>query len=296
MLTIFATPKAFEGHIGIIQHNAIKSWTLLNPKPEIILFGDEKGTKEICQELNLKHIPILSLNEYGTPLLSDLFQQGQQLAKNDLVCYVNADIILMNDFIQMLIQVQKLKKPWLVTTRRWDVDITEPINFEKSKWQSELQDLINVKGVLREGGVDFFVFKKGLYKIIPSFAIGRNYWDDWICWEARRCGAMVINAADIVMAVHQNHSYSYLGGSQAWRDQPELQHNWRLIGGWQYIFCKSLPTHNLKKSGMVKSPFYNYFIHIFYRARSFVVQSTYNLRRSLGLYRWWIQRKKLNKE
>lgn len=46
MLTIFSYPKPFKGHIDVIQRNAINSWTLLNPKPEIILACDEEGTKE----------------------------------------------------------------------------------------------------------------------------------------------------------------------------------------------------------------------------------------------------------
>ena len=39
-LTIFAMPKAFSGHTGMIQNNAIRSWARLDPKPEILLFGD----------------------------------------------------------------------------------------------------------------------------------------------------------------------------------------------------------------------------------------------------------------
>lgn len=30
MLTIFATPKPFQGHVGIIQRNAIGSWVRLH--------------------------------------------------------------------------------------------------------------------------------------------------------------------------------------------------------------------------------------------------------------------------
>jgi hypothetical protein len=43
MLTIFSTPKPFHGHSGIIQRNALKSWTLLHPDVEVILFGIEDG-------------------------------------------------------------------------------------------------------------------------------------------------------------------------------------------------------------------------------------------------------------
>ncbi len=56
MITIFTIPKPFKGHISVIQKNAIKSWTLLEPSCEIILFGDEEGAEEIAQELSLRHI------------------------------------------------------------------------------------------------------------------------------------------------------------------------------------------------------------------------------------------------
>ena len=57
MLTIFSTPKPFVGHIDIIQRNAIKSWTLLHPDVEVILFGDEEGAAEVCQEFGIRHEP-----------------------------------------------------------------------------------------------------------------------------------------------------------------------------------------------------------------------------------------------
>ena len=54
LLTIFATPKRFQGHIGVIQRNAIASWTHLKPKPEIILFGTDEGTAEIARGFGVK--------------------------------------------------------------------------------------------------------------------------------------------------------------------------------------------------------------------------------------------------
>ena len=43
MLTFFTTAKPFRGHNAIIQRNALKSWTLLRPDVEVILFGDDEG-------------------------------------------------------------------------------------------------------------------------------------------------------------------------------------------------------------------------------------------------------------
>lgn len=50
MLTIFSIPKAFNGHIGDIQRNAINSWTRLQPECEILLLGDDEGTGKAADE------------------------------------------------------------------------------------------------------------------------------------------------------------------------------------------------------------------------------------------------------
>jgi len=138
MLTIFAMPKPFEGHIATIQRNAITSWTLLNPRPEIILFGEENGVSEIARELGLRHIPKVNRNEYGTPLLNDLFDSAQNLAVNSIVCYVNADIVLLSDFSAAVKQIVSWRPRFLMIGRRWDVDITEPLNFSQAGWELPL--------------------------------------------------------------------------------------------------------------------------------------------------------------
>ena len=56
MVTIFSTPKPFTGLNKIIQWNAIKSWKNLGEDYEIILLGNDKGVKEICDELDLIHL------------------------------------------------------------------------------------------------------------------------------------------------------------------------------------------------------------------------------------------------
>ena len=71
-LTILAMPKPFRGHIGIIQRNAIRSWTLLRPSCEIVLFGDDTGVSAAAAELGVRHVPNVARNEYGTPLVNDV--------------------------------------------------------------------------------------------------------------------------------------------------------------------------------------------------------------------------------
>ena len=95
MLTLFCAPKAFIGHFAIIQRNAIRSWTQLRPVCEIILLGNEEGIAELACELELRHIPEIPRNEFGTPLIDGIFETARSLATGDILGYVNADIILM---------------------------------------------------------------------------------------------------------------------------------------------------------------------------------------------------------
>src|SRR5687768_18475812 len=123
MLTIFAVPKPFEGHTGRIQRNAIRSWSLLHPRPDIVLFGDEDGIAETAATLDVRHEPVVSRNEFGTPLLSDLFARARQSSPQRLLCYVNADIILMRDFTASVTNAAHHRRNFLLIGQRWDIGI-----------------------------------------------------------------------------------------------------------------------------------------------------------------------------
>src|SRR5436190_23067843 len=98
MLTIFATLKPFRDSAALIQRNAILSWTRLKPRPEVMLIGNEAGVAEFAREHSLRHVPEMERNAYGTPLVSSIFAQAERHAEGDRLAYVNADIILLNDF------------------------------------------------------------------------------------------------------------------------------------------------------------------------------------------------------
>ncbi|MDQ1265968.1 MAG: hypothetical protein QG635_1120, partial [Bacteroidota bacterium] len=72
-VTIFTMPKPMSGHIETIQRNAFKSWTKLNPVPEIFLSGNEQGIKQTANELKIGLLSGISENEFGTPLVNSIF-------------------------------------------------------------------------------------------------------------------------------------------------------------------------------------------------------------------------------
>jgi hypothetical protein len=198
LLTIFATPKKFEGHIGVIQRNAIESWTRMRPQPEIILFGTDAGTAEIAAEFGLRHVPSVKCNEWGTPLVSDLFEQAEHLCQTKVLAYVNSDIILFDDFAQAIGRVAAAGHNFLMVGRRTDVDVKEPVDF-RSDWAPAVREHARRDGVLQIArSIDYFAFSRGLYPAMPPLAIGRFWWDNWLLWKARAVGATVVDVSRAV--------------------------------------------------------------------------------------------------
>ena len=238
MLTLFTIPKPSRGHIGVIQRNAIQSWTLLRPACEIILFGDDDGTAEAAAEFGVRHVSDVARNEYGTPLVNDIFEKAQRPASHDVLCYVNADIILMSDFVAAVQHVSKKKQLFLMVGQRRDLEVNEPLDFNDSKWESRLRAVVVQHGSLHgQSGIDYFVFRRRLYTEIPPLAIGRSVWDNWLVYRARSRGAAVIDATPVVMAVHQNHDFSHHPqGEDGVRGGPEKERNLKLAGGRSHRF------------------------------------------------------------
>lgn len=225
-------PKPFDGHIGIIQRNAISSWTRLSPRPEIILFGDETGTADIAREFGLRHIPQIRRNEKTTPYLDDLFAQAQAAASFPIMAYINSDIILFDEFERAIESVAAWRPQFLMAGRRCDIDLTVAIDFSAGDWERRLRDDVTRRGKKRSvSWIDYFVFPRGMYREVPPMLIGRMWWDNWLVWKAAEIGAPVVDASPCVLAVHQNHPYPYAGGFFATWQSDEGQWNERLAEG-----------------------------------------------------------------
>ncbi|RAM49587.1 MAG: hypothetical protein C6Y22_21390 [Hapalosiphonaceae cyanobacterium JJU2] len=254
-ITIFTVPKAFKGHIGLIQKNAIQSWKLLTPRPQIILFGNEEGIDEISNQLDVIHVPDIEFNEYGTPLLDGIFRQAQELAQGSILSYVNSDIILLNDFLVAVKQLQVASLHYfLMIGQRTDVNITEPLDFDVPDWDTKLAHFAIKQGKLASVVcMDYFVFPKPLYSEIPSFAVGRGHWDHWMTYYAHKLEIPIVDATDVVTAIHQNHNYTHLSGgrSAAYVTGEEAKQNAKLAGD-VHMANGSVATWKLTSLGLKK--------------------------------------------
>src|ERR1043166_7117019 len=138
MLTFLTTAKPFAGHNGVIQRNALKSWKLLHPDVEVILFGDESGAAEAARELGLRHEREVERSARGAKRLDSMFERGQAMARHEVMCYCNCDIVLMEDFRRAVERVAKARKRFLMVGRRWDVNIASRYAFGQD-WQERLR-------------------------------------------------------------------------------------------------------------------------------------------------------------
>ena len=257
MISFFTTAKPFAGHNGVIQRNALTSWTLAAPNAEVILFGDEKGAAETAQELGIKHVAEVERVLEGPKVLRSFFDTAQRMAKHDVVCYVNCDILLAEDFAAAVARVQSTEKEFLMVGRRWDTDVTTPIAFEEPGWTEQLRNRARTQGQQRSGDwIDYFAFRKGFYLgKMPEMVIGRVFWDQWLVWKASSMGAAVVDASEAVMAIHQNHDYGYhpAGKTGVWTDAWSLR-NYELAGGRWHLRTIDDATLTLGPQGLRANP------------------------------------------
>jgi hypothetical protein len=252
-ITLFSAPKPFtDPHIATIQHNAVRSWSLL-PDVDVILLGEETGLAEAARELGVKHIPHVERNANGTPLISSMIELARENSSSDLLCIINADMILMPDFVEAARTLRLKRDTFVLLSQRWDLDVTQPIEFTQG-WQNRLLSMVHRQGILhRPAGSDFFLFPRSCYTSIPDFTIGRAGWDNWMIYKARREGWPVIDCTPSVMIVHQNHDYSHLPGGRPHYEHPDTNENIRLAGGQANIRYTILDaTHQLVDGTLVR--------------------------------------------
>jgi len=254
-LTIFSAPKPFtDPHIDLIQRNAIRSWLNIGEGVYVILIGDEPGMNDIASEFPVGYIPDVERNSSGTPLVSSIFTLAHQAAASPYLAYVNADIILLPEFLDTLKQVSAIEKQFLIIGQRWDLDIEYPINFSPG-WDLKVIADVEKSGSLHlPAGSDYFIYPRPLFEEIPDFAIGRAGWDNWMIYSAKKHNWTVIDATPSNRVVHQNHDYAHLPGGKPHYEQDESYINEGLAGGRHNLYMVLDSDKQLCNGGLKRPP------------------------------------------
>lgn len=183
---------------------------------------------------------------------SYIFERAQAIASHDILCYCNCDILLSSDFLRSVNRVATDEPKFLMVGRRWDTDITSPIDFGNPSWWQNVRDMASQANHQRDQWfIDYFAFRRGLYRSIPDMVIGRVYWDNWLLWCAGKQGAAVVDASSEVLAIHQNHDYGYhkQGKTGVWNDEL-AQRNLQLAGGRAHVHSMCEANYVLTQSGL----------------------------------------------
>lgn len=230
--TIFSAPKAFnDPHIATIQRNAILSWLHLGEQVEVVLVGDEAGMADVAAEYGVPQLMDVRRNQSGTPLVSSIFELAREASSSPLLTYINADVMLLPDFVEAARLVAQQAKHFLLIGQRWDLDVRHVLDFSPG-WEQLLLTDVHRRGHLHPpAGSDYFVFPHAMFSEMPDFAIGRAGWDNWMIYHARQQGYPVIDGTPSIIAIHQDHDYSHLPGGRPHYEQPESRHNEALAGG-----------------------------------------------------------------
>jgi hypothetical protein len=152
MLTIFTAPKPFQGLIDVIQRNAIGSWKQIDPNVEIFLIGEEDGIAEAAEQMGVQHFPDVGKNEHGTPLVSSIFEIAREHSRHANLCFVNADIIFLDDLLESVERFSQKFDQFLVVGQRWDLAIDTLIRFENG-WVEEARTRLRKSGRLHPPAV-----------------------------------------------------------------------------------------------------------------------------------------------
>ena len=239
MITFFTIPKPFEGHIGVIQRNALRSWSRAAPGAQVIAIGER------VEEPGVESIAEVARNDHGTPLLDDTFRLAHEHARHDLLCFCNTDILLPPALARVT-SIAGRRSPFLLVGECRNVRVCEELDAVPERLSGK-----------RRGAdaLDYFVFSRGLYGDVPPFAAGRPGFDNWLVWRARAAGATVIDATWALPALHQDHAYTHVGSIRERNAGSEAEANRRLIGGGrERLFSRFDATHRLVGSRLLPNP------------------------------------------
>lgn len=253
LATIFTTPKPFDGHTGMIQRHAIRSWLRLAPAVEVLVGGDDQGVAEACDELGAVHLGALRRSPSGTPRLDDLFARAHERATGEVLIYANADILFFSDLIDVLGRLLAGEHhDFLAIGRRTDLDVTTPLTIEAPGWETSFVAEARRRGSLAPVVCkDYFAFPRHLYRELPEFLVGRGNWDNWMVHHAKTLSVPVVDLTASLFAVHQNHDYGHLkrGRLEAYVTGDEARHNER-VGGGKHVVSGASADWELTAAGL----------------------------------------------
>lgn len=247
MLTVITTFKPFEGIFDKIQRNALESWLKFIKNCDVVVAGEEQGVVDVVNEYGLKLVKEIKRSKFGTPLFSEIIQKGERVADYEYICFTNGDIILLDDFTTTFKILKRSLEDFLALSIRTNLEISQRLNLDDQQIitmlkAKALESKMRRKFPSRGAGFDVAVFRKGFFKDIPPFVVGRgNAYIRWMIYYTKMRKKPVIEISPAITAIHQNHEYTHIKDPKINLLSPSRGQNTYLpIQGEEYLLNSSL--------------------------------------------------------
>lgn len=215
MISFLSSPKAFLGIAKSIQINAINSWKAVHPDVEIILYGDSEGTDKICFDLDILQVKNIDSSPSGIPYFNAIVNHANLHAKYDIQIYLNCDILMTSGVVSIIKNVN-LQKFLLIGQR---IDLTEGTDLDvtQDSWRQNLVELSEQRraNFHPPTGIDYFIFKRGLWDGLLPLIIGRGGYDNALLAYCLKQNIQIIDGSYVNIAVHQYHDYGHVTGGES---------------------------------------------------------------------------------
>lgn len=178
-MVIFTSFKPSTGAAAEIQRRALDNWRLCFPDSRIITFeGSLVPFREMVEKVERETDADILMYVNGDVL----FEEGNVLTQSHCIAEAAGILSFGNDF--------------LLTGQRIDI----------------LAD--GTKRLHRPSGMDYFVFRRGMFRDLPRVLMGRAYCDSALVAYCLRKWISVIDASFALRVEHQFHDYGHVKGGR----------------------------------------------------------------------------------
>jgi hypothetical protein len=212
MISFLSSPKPFSGDAKDHQINAIRSWLAVDPRIEVVLYGNALGTGEMCRELNIRYIAHIQTSPRGVPYFNAIVEHARTEAKHDVQIYMNCDIIVTPSICDA---VHAIRFPKFVMIGQ-SIDMKEGLEVDPASrsFLTTLNELARSGKIALspESGIDFFGFRRGMWNGLPPVVIGRGAYDNALLAYCLRRQIPLVDVTLSTPVFHPTHDYNHVAG------------------------------------------------------------------------------------
>lgn len=200
---------------------AVTQWSLQFPM--VLILADDWSVCAAALQIGKKtdgnikcHQHTCMHPEYDRPTVPCLLHDAIELTTTDFVLFTNSDLAYFNVVPAISIAQKMFEDNFALLGRRRDIDFQHECEA-KTRDTAMVDQILNAKGALHESyGVDYIVATRSVIKSIvkdmPDFLIGLWKWDNWLVDTCIHRGVDLIDATNILHAIHlQNTKEDHRG-------------------------------------------------------------------------------------